>query len=88
MASDRIQRRIERLLDQIDEAADQLNWPEVLDRAKALLAYDPANQDARTFIEVANRALGEIQQSTEHSINQSSSSVSDQPTRHVYRPHP
>ncbi len=27
MASERIQRRIERLLDQVDEAADQLNWP-------------------------------------------------------------
>ena len=58
MSSDRIQRRIERLLDQIEEAADQLNWHEVRDRANALLAYEPANQDALTFIEVADRALG------------------------------
>ena len=80
MASDRIQRRIERLLDQIEEAADQLNWPEVLDRAKALLAYEPENQDALTLIDVANRALGESQQSPEHLINQSGRSIPEQPT--------
>ena len=57
MASERVQRRIERLLDQIEEAADQLNWVEVQERANALLAYDPENQDALTFLAVAERAL-------------------------------
>ena len=32
MASERIQRRIDRLLDQVDEEADQLNWPAVLEQ--------------------------------------------------------
>ena len=57
MASERVQRRIERLLDQIEDAADQLNWVEVQERANALLAYDPENQDALTFLAVAERAL-------------------------------
>ncbi len=57
MARGRIQRRIDRLLDQIEEEADQLNWPAVLERAKAVLAYDPENQDAGSFLTAAERAL-------------------------------
>ena len=38
MASERIQRRIERLMDQIEEAADQLKWVEVQERANAQAA--------------------------------------------------
>ena len=57
MATERIQRRIDRLLDQIEEEADQLNWPAVLDRAKAVLAYDPENEDAGSFLTAAERAL-------------------------------
>ena len=38
MASDRSQRRVERLLDEADEAVAQLGWETVRARAKALLA--------------------------------------------------
>jgi len=53
MASDRIQRRIERLLDQIEQEADQQNWQRALDLAKEVLRFAPDNADAKTFIAVA-----------------------------------
>ena len=56
MASERIQRRIDRLLDQIEDAADQLDWVSVRERAEAVLAYDPENQDALSFLTAAQRA--------------------------------
>ncbi len=56
MASERIQRRIDRLLDQIEDAADQLDWKAVRERAEAVLAYDPENQDALSFLSAAQRA--------------------------------
>ena len=40
MASERIQRRIDRLLDQIEQAMDQLQWETVRDCAQAVLALD------------------------------------------------
>ncbi len=57
MASERVQRRIDRLLDQIEEAVDQLEWATVHDRAQAVLALDRENQDALTFLEAAEFAL-------------------------------
>ena len=46
MASERIQRRIELLLDEADQAVAISDWELVLDRAKNVLAFDPENQDA------------------------------------------
>ena len=43
MVSDRARRRIERLLDQMDEAADQKNWVLVREHAKDVLALEPGN---------------------------------------------
>ena len=45
MASERVQRQIDRLLDQIEEAANQLSWDVVIERSNAVLAYDPENGD-------------------------------------------
>ena len=56
MESKRIQRRIDRLLEKIAEEADKLNWPAVLEGAKAVLTYDPKNQDADWFLTAAERA--------------------------------
>ncbi len=42
MASERVQRQIERLLDEAEEAIAQLNWVVVRDRAQAVLAISPA----------------------------------------------
>ncbi len=58
MASDRLQRRLERLLDEAEEAITQLDWGVVHDRAQAVLAIDPENSDGLAFLATAERALG------------------------------
>ena len=58
MASERIQRQIDRLLDQVEEAVELLDWDVVRSRAQAVLALDPENADAVTFLASAERALG------------------------------
>ena len=57
MASDRVQRRVERLLDQAEEAADEFNWQRVCELTQNILAFDPANTDALGFLAAAERAL-------------------------------
>ena len=60
MASERIQRRIERLLDQIEQEADQQNWRVVVDLAKEVLGFAPDNDDAKAFIGVAEERLSSL----------------------------
>ena len=60
MASERIQRRIDILLDEADQAVAQSEWSVVRDRAQNVLALDPANGDAVTFLAAAERALGNV----------------------------
>ena len=43
MASDRIQRRIDRILDQIEPEADQAHWQIVLELVGEVLDFDPEN---------------------------------------------
>ncbi len=57
MASERVQRRIDRLLDQVEEAVDRLDWEGVRSRAQAVLALDPGNDDAINFLASAERAF-------------------------------
>ena len=57
MASERMQRRIERLLDQADEAADRREWAEVQRLAEDILLIDSANADAEAFLELSKRGL-------------------------------
>ena len=45
MVSERFQRRVERLLDEADEAIAKYNWEAVLQAAQAVLAIDPENGD-------------------------------------------
>jgi serine/threonine protein kinase len=52
MASDRRTRRIERLLDEAEQAVSNLDW------AQAVLAFDPNNGDALDLLNGAERALG------------------------------
>ena len=58
MASDRIQRRIDLLLDEADQALADGDWAVVSDRSNKVLALDPDNTDAATYIAAAERALG------------------------------
>ncbi len=57
MASDRLQRRIERLLDQIEQEADQQNWRVVHDLADEVIGLAPDNSDAQAFLAAAERRL-------------------------------
>jgi cytochrome c-type biogenesis protein CcmH/NrfG len=55
MATEQIQRRIERLLYQIEEAMDRLDWASVRDHAQALLRLDPENIDALAYLAATDR---------------------------------
>ena len=57
MASERFQRRIDRILDQIEDAADRRDWAAVRQGALDLLVFDPANEDAKNLLANAERAL-------------------------------
>lgn len=58
MASERLQRQIERLLDEADQAIASEDWPTVLSRARSVLAIDPENVDGSAYRSTAERALG------------------------------
>ena len=57
MASERFQRRIDRILDQLEDAADRRDWPAVRQGALDLLVFDPENEDTKKFVADAERAL-------------------------------
>jgi hypothetical protein len=57
MTSERFQRRIDRIMDQIEDAAGRRDWPDVRQGALDLLVFDPANEDAKNFLSAAQRAL-------------------------------
>ena len=54
--SERVQRRIERLLDQAEEALETRTWEPAAEFCRAALALDPDNTDALAFLEAATRA--------------------------------
>ncbi|MCI0859096.1 MAG: protein kinase [Chloroflexi bacterium] len=58
MASERRVRRIERLLDEAEDAVSRLDWETVRGLAQAVLAFDPDNADALDLLTGAERALG------------------------------
>jgi serine/threonine protein kinase len=58
MPSERIQRRIDTLLDEADQAISRSDWESVRDRAQNVLALAHENRDALAFIEAADFALG------------------------------
>ncbi len=57
MASERTQRRLERLLDQIDEAEANGYWESVHDLALDVLAIDAENAEASAYLEAAERRV-------------------------------
>ena len=56
MPSERVQRRIDRLLDQAEEAADSREWKSVLGSVAGVIALDAENEDALAFREMAEKA--------------------------------
>ena len=57
MVSERLQRRIYRILEQLEDAADRRDWPAVRQGALDLLVFDPENEDAKNFLAAARRTL-------------------------------
>ena len=53
MPSDRVQRRIDALLDEADQAISAQDWNRVDGAARAVLAIEPANEDATAFRQMA-----------------------------------
>src|SRR6266508_6062418 len=60
MASDRIQRQIDRLLDEAEGAVAGRDWAAVRGLAGHVLTLDPENAEARAFLAAAERGLGEL----------------------------
>ena len=53
MDSERIQRQIDLFLDEAEAALTQFDWEKVSQRAQAVLAIGPHNDDGLTFLLVA-----------------------------------
>ena len=56
MPTERIQRQIDRLLDNAEEALSRRDWEAVGDCAGDVMALDPENEDAAGFLEAAQRS--------------------------------
>ncbi|MCH7734753.1 MAG: serine/threonine protein kinase, partial [Chloroflexi bacterium] len=74
MPSERMQRRINRLLDQAEEAADARDWEVTAQSVRMVLRLDPGNQDALSFSEML---AGEIEEASE-ALGQSITTASPQ----------
>ena len=80
MASERLHRRLEMLLDEAEEAITQLNWVVVRDRAQAVIAIDPGNSEGQAFLATAERALASTQSApTDHPTNPPATASTDAP---------
>jgi serine/threonine protein kinase len=58
MPSERIQRQIDAALDEAEAAFSAADWGRVRDYSDRVLRLDPDNEDARHFLEAANRDTG------------------------------
>ena len=58
MTTERINRRIERLLDQLGEAADIEDWETAPRLSRQVVAIDRENADAAAFLEMAGDMRG------------------------------
>jgi hypothetical protein len=74
MASERVQRQIDRLLDEAEEAFAKRDWQVVRDNARDVIGLDPANQDALTFFNAAEQALNNTEADQANPPPRSSSS--------------
>src|SRR5437016_6173209 len=59
MLSERVQRQIDRLLDEAEEAAARKAWGLVRERCEHVLTFDPESADARALLSAAERGLAQ-----------------------------
>ena len=65
MAGERVQRQVDQLLDEAEEACVQEKWDLVLRRAKNALTFDPDDLDAfRSFLAVGCRHASKMAERT------------------------
>ena len=55
MATDRVQRQVDRLLDEAEEAIVKEDWYTVASRARAVLRLDTNNSDERAYLAAAGQ---------------------------------
>ena len=67
MPSERMQRRIDALLDEADAAVTEGDWVAVAEKARAVLAIDPTNDDAGSFLAMAAAAPADERRTAEPS---------------------
>ena len=58
MPSERVQRRVDRLLDEAGAASDALDWDRVRYFCDHVLRLDHENEDARAYLEAAGYDTG------------------------------
>ena len=87
MASERVQRQIDRLLDEAESAITNQDWSTVGDRARSALRLDPGNQDALSYLAAAERDLPpQINQPTTEDLVPRSPPVAASATEAVAEP--
>ena len=59
MPSERVQRQIDRLLDEAEQAITNEDWTTVASRVRSVLAIDPENGDAVAYLAAVERAQGD-----------------------------
>ena len=60
MPSERIEKRIDQLLDEADVAAETSDWQRVLERARAVLAVDSENADAKALLAMSEELHSDV----------------------------
>jgi signal transduction histidine kinase len=58
MASERIQKQIDRLLDEAEQALAQDNWDRMKQLGERVLLFEPEDKGVIAFVEISQRALG------------------------------
>ena len=68
MPSERVQRRIDKLLDQAEESAESQDWDDVRKNSLSVLAVDADNEDAKSFLAMAEPHLADSETNTETGV--------------------
>ena len=58
MPSERVQRQMDRLLDETEEAISSQDWTLAAEHTLSVLMLDPGNQDALSYLTAAERDSG------------------------------
>jgi hypothetical protein len=75
MPSERVQRRIDRLLDQAEEAVDALDWERVREVSESVLVMDAGNEDANSFLAVAVHNIDGSEQGSQDAVASSTTTA-------------